>query len=218
MGQTTNYQLPYPELGDTADVPRDVKALAVKLDGFTSIRPPVVTSLPGSPVDGQQVLYRFSTASGAGVWHLVYDAGWSADAYKWHVLGGPSLFNAVPAVSTMASTTWAEFPPGGGPGLVLPLPGVYDFEYGARIWADANAAAVTRQYGLAPVAGTPAAGEFIDYHWPNAQAPAYIIQASSFRKTLATAASILTLGRVAAGPGVIGADGRWARGMPARVG
>lgn len=32
MGQTVNYQIPYPELTDTVDVPRDFKAMADKVD------------------------------------------------------------------------------------------------------------------------------------------------------------------------------------------
>lgn len=32
MGLTTNAALPYPEMSDTPNVPRDIKALAEKLD------------------------------------------------------------------------------------------------------------------------------------------------------------------------------------------
>lgn len=43
MGATTNYGLPYPEPGDSVDVPRDIKALADRLEAsLNSIKAEVV--------------------------------------------------------------------------------------------------------------------------------------------------------------------------------
>lgn len=47
MGQTTNYKLPYPDLPNTADVPRDMKALADAVD--VVVAPPGVLQMwPGA--------------------------------------------------------------------------------------------------------------------------------------------------------------------------
>ena len=43
---TPNLQLPYPDLSDTANVPRDIQALAVKLDTGTGGLKPVLTAAP----------------------------------------------------------------------------------------------------------------------------------------------------------------------------
>jgi microcystin-dependent protein len=46
MGQTPNLSLPYPELGDSADVPRDIKALADALDAQSVIPAGVIQMWP----------------------------------------------------------------------------------------------------------------------------------------------------------------------------
>lgn len=63
-----------------------------------------VTSLPGSPVDGQEVHYAADPTNGV-IWHLRYRAG-AAGSYKWEYLGGPPL---VTANGTAVSTTGTSF-------------------------------------------------------------------------------------------------------------
>jgi microcystin-dependent protein len=48
MGQTPNLSLPYPELGDTGDVPRDIKALAEAVDGSSQTPAGVIEMWPGT--------------------------------------------------------------------------------------------------------------------------------------------------------------------------
>lgn len=53
MGQTSNLSLPYPELGDSADVPRDIKALADAIDAQASPIPAgVIQMWPGAAAPG----------------------------------------------------------------------------------------------------------------------------------------------------------------------
>ncbi|MBI1952165.1 hypothetical protein HYS42_00380, partial [Candidatus Saccharibacteria bacterium] len=49
-----------------------------------------VTTLPASPVDGQEVYYQADATNGV-VWHLRYNS--SEATYKWEYLGGASLYN-----------------------------------------------------------------------------------------------------------------------------
>jgi hypothetical protein len=52
---------------------------------------PLVSTLPGSPVDGQEVYYQDSQMAAIGaVWHLRYRAA-SASIYKWELVGGGKL-------------------------------------------------------------------------------------------------------------------------------
>jgi hypothetical protein len=60
--------------------------------------PSLVTTLPSSPIDGQEVYYLADAANGV-VWHLRYRAV-SASAYKWEYLGGPPLTAINPNTST----------------------------------------------------------------------------------------------------------------------
>lgn len=84
---------------------------------------PVVTSLPGSPVDGQEINYLADAANGV-LWHFVYNAA----AGKWLFTGGPPLFSeaGTPGVdentTNLGYTTLAT----PGPALTLPLAGDYD--------------------------------------------------------------------------------------------
>lgn len=134
MGTTPNLLLPYPEITDPADVPKDIKALAVKLDGVAAAPP--VTSLPGSPVDGQEVVY-VADAAASILWHL----RWRAASSRWEFLGGAPLYAMVlPQEGTTLATYAALATP--GPILTIPRAGTYDVAVGARIVATANNAAL----------------------------------------------------------------------------
>lgn len=118
--------LPYPVAADTADVPRDLRALAEKLD--TGI--PLVTSLPVAPVDGQEVYYT-ANAGGAVLWHLRYRAA-NPTAYKWEFLGGPVLAAEVGAREVSSALTYGNLATP-GPQIALPLGGVYDIYIASMI-------------------------------------------------------------------------------------
>ena len=55
MPTTPIYALPYPAASAPADVPADLSALALRAEA--TLAPARVTSLPGSPFDGQEVYY-----------------------------------------------------------------------------------------------------------------------------------------------------------------
>ena len=127
MAETTSrLTLPYPTPDDTVDVPRDIEALAERLDVVTT--PTLVTALPGSPVDGQEV-YFVADAAARVLWHLRYNA--VGGAYKWEYLGGPPLT----AIDTSADSTGSSaLVLLGGPSLTLPLAGDWVLELGIRAW------------------------------------------------------------------------------------
>lgn len=98
---------------------------------------PVVTSLPGSPVDGQEVLY-VSNGTTREKWHLRYDSG-KAGSYKWEAIAAVALENEVAGVAGVTATTYAGS--GNiGPSLTLPLAGVYDVEVSASMRVEATEA------------------------------------------------------------------------------
>jgi len=136
MGSTTPVlALPYPTPDDTVDVPRDVQALAAKLDGMSSLRPPLVSALPGSPVDGQEIYYLADAANGI-IWHLRYRAA-SPNPTKWEYIGGQALSSAIGAGGATNSNTPQT---SGQASLTVPLTGGYDFEIAARIRNEAAGA------------------------------------------------------------------------------
>ena len=134
MGSTPIHALPYPELTSPADVPSDIRALAMAVDAFKTA-PPLVSTLPSSPANGDEIY--FATASGV-IWHLRYDSAIS-DAYKWRFVGGSMMFAAEAAgPNSTASTTYVDLP--GGPSISAPLAGVYQCQGFALVSVPTGAA------------------------------------------------------------------------------
>lgn len=94
----------------------------------------IVSALPGSPFDGQEIYYQNATMATAGtVWHFRYRAG--GGTYKWEYLGGGEL-NAVNTTSgTAASTTAVAFT--NTPTITVPLAGDY-FVQANGDWGTSN--------------------------------------------------------------------------------
>jgi hypothetical protein len=126
---TPRLTLPYPVPGDTVDVPRDVLALATRLDALLV---PVVNTLPASPSDGDEVYYNVPGIPGAR-WHLK----WEATSAKWWCLGGYTY--AVADASTETRGPGGATHPtfialGTGSQIAVPLPGLYDITVQAMFW------------------------------------------------------------------------------------
>lgn len=114
----------------------------------------LVSTLPSSPVNGQEIYYQADGTNGV-IWHLRYRAA-SASAYKWEFVGGGAL-----TVSTGAqvsnptyptANTWVDI--GAAVSLpALPLAGDYWVEASATVY---NRVAATLGIGVATTAaGTP---------------------------------------------------------------
>lgn len=91
--------------------------------------PTLVTSLPGSPFDGQEIYYLAPVGGVHVVWHLRYRAG-STSPYKWEFVGGSSLYDQASAAVSTSSTGYIDL---GGPGITTPLAGDYLVEFGAQL-------------------------------------------------------------------------------------
>ena len=102
---------------DAAQVMANFNAINAAVDQAT------VTSLPGSPYDGQEIYYLADATNGI-VWHLKYRAA-SASAYKWECVGGASLRAFVSAVENLANGGgWTNLTTS-GPSVTAPLAGDY---------------------------------------------------------------------------------------------
>lgn len=170
---TANFALPYPVPADTVDVPRDVQALAAKLDTLALARPAVVTALPGSPADGQEVYFQADATNGI-YWHLRYRSG-SASAYKWEFVGGAPLAVESLAISTVVGavpniwgvqTTQLN--------VTLPLAGDYDVLHIGNWRNNTNVGSIGLSERFGAAGPDPATGEFAYQSLPNAGAFASI--------------------------------------------
>src|SRR6516165_2193776 len=87
------------------------------------------TTLPGSPVDGQEYVLVDSTTNPSYQWRFRYNAS-STSAYKWEFVGGAPIVAGPSGSITTSSTTAVVFT--GGPDVVVPRPGDYDLVFGAN--------------------------------------------------------------------------------------
>jgi hypothetical protein len=91
------------------------------------------TTLPGSPVDGQQAVLVDSTTNPTYIWQFRYNAG-SSSAYKWEFVGGVAAFiQVVTGGTTTAVAAWVDLT-NIGPSFIVPRAG----DYSAMLVAQLN--------------------------------------------------------------------------------
>jgi len=93
--------------------------------------PSYVTSLPASPIDGQEIYYGADATNGI-IWHLRYRSA-SSSTYKWEYIGGPSLTNYVVTDQTTTSNSIVDLATD-GPSITVPVSGDYEINFYATIY------------------------------------------------------------------------------------
>lgn len=232
-GNTGRLLLPYPTSTDAADVPKDVKALADRIEllnlwirdvdlqaqsvGDSKLatstlnklyEPTPVNALPAGPVNGQVIAYRTAAMQAAGnFWMLMYDSSLPA----WVFLGGAPIISEVPTEGTRnGAANYAGVAPA-GPVVTPPIAGIYDLTFGAHVKSNTVGA-----QSLAALDGAGLVAADADAAQSDAAvAGQYTSMSHSIRRTL-TAASVSLLYKTSAGTATFGR--RWARLTPVRVG
>jgi hypothetical protein len=98
------------------------------------------TSLPASPVDGQEYTLVDSLTAPTYAWRFRYVAG-STLAWKWEFIGGSSTHTLInlaesPLTNVVGSWTWCSPTP--GPDFIVPRTGIYRVRIGAQITGPAG--------------------------------------------------------------------------------
>lgn len=92
----------------------------------------LVSILPASPVNGQEVYYQPSVLAAAGIiWHFRYNAA-SALSTKWELLGGVDYMTG-PTAGLPATTSTTFIVPVGTASFTVPAGGVYKIAYGGHL-------------------------------------------------------------------------------------
>lgn len=134
MPANTALGLPYPL--PTEPVAEGAAAIRALAEAAAAI-PQLVTSLPASPVDRQEVYFVADAANGI-IWHLRYRAA-SPSPYKWEYVGGPALHAEVQPQAAAAGSYPASGEP--GPNVQLPqLAGAYFIDFGGNAYSTHTAA------------------------------------------------------------------------------
>lgn len=210
---TPNLALPYPVAADTADVPRDIQALAVKLDIVAG--GPLVTTLPASPADGQECYFVADSANGV-IWHLRYRAA-ATGSFKWEFVGGPGLYAEGVGQQTVAGTgAYVDLP--GGPAVTLPLAGDYDITIGTKdLGSTGNGQAAYMSYQIGAAVASDNDGIF-NYIFMSAGArPDVSVSISRTRRKPGLGAVALTA-KYKTTSGTLNARDRMISATPVRVG
>lgn len=168
-GATARLALPYCTPDDQVDVPRDVKALADKLDPLVATdadldalavalaAPALVTSLPASPADGTEVYFVASASLGV-IWHLRFRAA-APGLYKWECVGAPRLQSVVGGNADTTGTGSAWSPTlTDGTGIVkwnALLAGDYEIDAICTAKPTTDASARNMSMGINVTGGTP---------------------------------------------------------------
>jgi len=112
------------------------------------------TTLPGSPVDGQEAILVDSTTNPTFQWRFRFNNG-NSTAYKWELVGGVSAEAAVATDESLGATTgaWLDATTV-GPSITVARAGIY--RYDAVAFASTAGGPVGAAFGVAIGAGTPA--------------------------------------------------------------
>ena len=109
------------------------------------IRPAIVSSLPGSPVDGQEVYYQADATNGV-IWHLRYRSA-ASGSYKWEYVGGPAMSAEVVTAQSTTSNTFVDLATV-GPTITVPLSGDFEVSFSTGVSAsDPGAVSVAPKFG-----------------------------------------------------------------------
>jgi hypothetical protein len=114
---------------------------------------PLLTALPASPVDGQEVILTDSLTAGTYQWRLRYVAGRASN--RWLFVGGPPVFAEIATQEGTASTSFVALATA-GPSLVIPVAGDYTVDHGFAMHGSAGGAGGAMSYDIGGVAAVDA--------------------------------------------------------------
>jgi hypothetical protein len=120
---------------DTGELSRDAGGATPTWTVVNPRQVPTVTSLPGSPYDGQIIDYLVDATLGI-VWRFRYRSA-SASSSKWEFLGGPPLISEHAGDSTaLTNTAYAQTAP--VVAVAPPVVGDYLFEHSCVLYNSAG--------------------------------------------------------------------------------
>jgi hypothetical protein len=130
----------------------DVRAILLDTgSAWVDLVPQRVTSLPGTPYDGQVIHYVADATNGV-LWPLRYNA--SGGTYKWEVVGPQPLQVENTTLSSVPNTSggYADVAGDVGPSITVPLAGEYMVSFGVNVTTDgANEFDAALKFGAAAI-------------------------------------------------------------------
>lgn len=171
--------------------------------------PSLVTALPGSPSDGDEVIFVDSTSAPTYQWHLKFVSAKASN--KWIFIGGSPGFAAVATSETTASAAYAALATA-GPSFTVPVAGDYIVEIGSMI-SNSTAASTFHSYDI----GGSGAVDGDGIHFLNQDANERGGEVFANKKS-ALAASTALVSKYKTSAGTATFQKRWMRVTPVAVG
>jgi len=169
------------------------------------------TTLPASPVDGQEYTLVDSLTAPTYAWRFRYSTAIS-DAHKWVYIGGAPASSEVAAQETTNSGSYVALTTA-GPSFTVPRAGIYELQHGMTFYNVSNLNRGAMTLKLAAAAANDAEWVLCGSDTVDARASNARIQ----RKTLAAADLIAAQYRLVSGTGYSGFRERWLKVSPVRV-
>jgi len=185
-----------------------IKAVGAQIVAGAPV-PPLVTSLPTNPVDGQECYYLADATNGI-IFYLRYRAA-APGSYKWEFVGGSPLYAEVLTNESTGSATYTALATA-GPAIALPLAGDYIVELGYN----GNNMAAQRTYMSYDIGATGAVDADCAMTYGNANASMEATVARARRKNGLGAVTLTAKYRMSASTGWF--QNRWMKAIPVRVG
>lgn len=174
----------------------------------------LVTALPSSPIDGQEIRYVVDSTNGI-IWNFKYRSA-SASTYKWEFIGGSPLFAQIAADQGTTSTSYVNLATT-GPSVILPLAGDYDYELGCGSYST-GASGVTNYMSADFGSGASDADGAMWQQSSTTGPPAYMIFRSGKKTGLSAVTVTCKYRSGSAGGANFGFIARWIKMWPSRVG
>ena len=171
---------------------------------------PLVTALPASPFDGQEVILTDSLTVPTYTWRLRYVAAKATN--RWVFVGGAEAYARIDTdESTVAVTTWVDLATV-GPSFVVPVAGIYETWGNASYWSTVLSVA-TVDVVVGAVAGTVGANADVTTGGAN-----HSVNVPHMKRMTVAAGAELRMRYYAYVAGTHHFRGRWLRVRPLAVG
>jgi hypothetical protein len=189
----------------------DVRAILLDTgSAWVDLVPQRVTSLPGTPYDGQEIIFVADSSNGS-LWHLRYNA--SGGTYKWEFIGGTPIGDEIQTSESTSSASYVDLTTV-GPQVTVPLAGEYLVDTGAVM----GAAATNVTISFAPKYGAVAASITDDVNVSTWDLFAHPFSRMARKHTIASAPMVVKLQYASNGGTSASFSRRVLRIRPIRVG
>lgn len=224
MGETASGII-YPDNNDFPGIPDDLKVMAdtteAALGGLQTaidaISVPVVSALPATAANGDEVDLAVGTGTTRLLWRFRYDTA-ETSAYKWFPVGATPLTARVETIGTInpgGGNDWQTLAGTdvAGPSVVLPARGYYAVQFGARINSASDGQAA--QAG-ASIAGSDPTGNNVAEN-ANTRSASVVGTTDAFNAEYLAGATLRMMYRCSGTGGTASYGVRWLRAFPLKA-